>query len=253
MIVLALDTTTVPGSVALQCHGVLTVRVGDPLRPASQRLPGELLALLAEAGLVPADVDLFGVAVGPGSLTGLRVGIATMQGLALATGKPVAGISALEALAVAAQQRVQAPAGTLVGACMNAFRGEVYWAAFRVGEVEETRLPALREEGPPEVVSPAALRDRLAARDEPLLVSGDGVALISATASAELPALTPVAAEPLAGVLARMAAARAGRGGAGPPHAIRPLYIRRPDAEVARERAAGQRDAAPESPPASPS
>jgi tRNA threonylcarbamoyladenosine biosynthesis protein TsaB len=251
MIVLALDTTTVPGSAALWRDGVVSIQEGDPSRPASRRLPGDLLALLAEPGLAATDVDVFAVASGPGSLTGLRVGIATVQGLAFATGKPVVGVPALEALAVQAWQRGAAPAGTLVGACMNAFRGEVYWAAYRVtAAAGDAGAPALREEDAPDVLRPEALLARLAARDEPLLLNGDGAAVLSAAAASSRQAaqFSWLPAEPLAGVVAELAAARAGRGEAISPHAVRPIYIRRPDAEVARERRAREAASAAERP-----
>src|SRR5687767_12569031 len=99
MLVLALDTTTRQGSVALaRDGGALAVAAGDPGIAHGARLPGDLMRLLDAQRLRVADVDLFAVASGPGSFTGLRIGIATMQGLALANGKPLAGISALDAL-----------------------------------------------------------------------------------------------------------------------------------------------------------
>jgi tRNA threonylcarbamoyladenosine biosynthesis protein TsaB len=246
LIVLALDTTTLPGSLAVWRDGAAAVRTGDPLRPASERLPGDLLKLLGEDGLVPGDVDVFAVAVGPGSLTGLRVGIATMQGLAFATGKPIAGVSGLEAVATAAGQRTAAAGGTLIGACTNAFRGEVFWAAFRVADEPGRGLPALREEEAPEVLAPATVIERLTSRREAILVSGDGVPLVSGGApSTILAGVTWLPAEPLAGVIAAIAAERFAHGKAGAPHAIRPLYVRRPDAEVARDRRAQQGAAEP--------
>ena len=89
MRVLSLDTTGRTGSLALFVDGrPVDVRTGDPDRSHGQRLPGEIQDLLAAHGLAARDVDLFAVAAGPGSFTGLRVGIATIQGLALVTGRP---------------------------------------------------------------------------------------------------------------------------------------------------------------------
>src|SRR5688500_17025469 len=99
MLVLALDTTTRQGSAALARDGVVVaVDAGDASIAHGVRLPGDLVRLLDAQRVRVADVDLFAVAAGPGSFTGLRIGIATMQGLALANGKPLAGISALDAL-----------------------------------------------------------------------------------------------------------------------------------------------------------
>src|SRR5438046_705271 len=88
--VLALDTTTRAGSVALVEDGrVLDERAGDATRTHAERLPAELLARLDAGDLTLADVDLFAVASGPGSFTGLRIGIATMQGLAFVGGRRI--------------------------------------------------------------------------------------------------------------------------------------------------------------------
>ena len=92
MLVLALDTTTRRGSVALAREGfILAVDTGDAAIAHGARLPGDLSRVLDAHGLRVADVDLFAVAAGPGSFTGLRIGIATMQGLALGNGKPLTG------------------------------------------------------------------------------------------------------------------------------------------------------------------
>src|SRR6266508_280794 len=99
MLVLALDTTTRGGSCALaRERAVLREEGSDATQPPAARLPGELIALLEHEDVTLADVDIFAVATGPGSFTGLRIGIATMQGLAVAMGKPLIGISAFDAL-----------------------------------------------------------------------------------------------------------------------------------------------------------
>ena len=83
MILLALDTTTAAGSVALWRDGLIEERAGDPARSHAERLPADLVALLSAHGLAPRDVERYAVAAGPGSFTGIRIGIATIQGLAL--------------------------------------------------------------------------------------------------------------------------------------------------------------------------
>ena len=105
MIILALDTTTA----ARQCRGrfatavVLAEQVGDATRHARAAPAGGSDAQCSiEASVRIDDVELFAVAAGPGSFTGLRVGIATVQGLAMARSAPVVPVSALEALARAA-------------------------------------------------------------------------------------------------------------------------------------------------------
>ena len=83
MHVLALDSTTRAGSVALVTDDrIVLKRSGDPTRTHAERLPGDILGLLHDAGVALAAVDVFAIASGPGSFTGLRIGIATLQGLA---------------------------------------------------------------------------------------------------------------------------------------------------------------------------
>ena len=129
MLILALDTTTRAGSLALVRDGrLLEVAEGDPGQTHAARLPGAILDCLARHHLTLGDLDLYGVAVGPGSFTGLRIGIATIQGLAFAHGRQVVGVSALDALAEAGGPPV-APGGAglaLRAAWMDARREEVY-------------------------------------------------------------------------------------------------------------------------------
>jgi len=243
MRVLSLDTTGRAGSLALFVDGrPAEVRVGDPGRSHGERLPGEIQGLLGAHGLGVGDVDLFAVAAGPGSFTGLRVGIATIQGLALVTGRPVVPVSALEAVAWSVRARAGA---RLVGAWIDAQRREVFGALFQAIEPATPpapdRAPGLVERAAPSVGRPAAV---LAAWTAPaagarVLVAGSG-----AVAYRDV-ILAPghgVAAEvvdevpPLAPAIAEIAIARAAVGGAVRPHAIVPIYVRRPDAELAREK-----------------
>src|SRR4051812_17699354 len=100
MIILALDTTTRAGSTAvLRNDVVLAERTGDPALTHGERLPRELIRVLDAAAIRIDDVELFAVAAGPGSFTGLRVGIATMQGLAMARARRIVPVSTLDALA----------------------------------------------------------------------------------------------------------------------------------------------------------
>src|SRR6266508_3210490 len=131
MRVLALDTTTRAGSVALVADDEMVVeRSGDARRTHAERLPGDILALLSDMGLTPSDVDLFAIASGPGSFTGLRIGIATIQGLAFVTRRRVVGVPALDALAQLASR--DAGPGGIVAAWMDAHRREVFAALYRV-------------------------------------------------------------------------------------------------------------------------
>ena len=148
MIILALDTTTRAGSVALMsADTLLGWSSGDPDRTHGERLPGDLLRLLATHGTSLHDVDLFAVCAGPGSFTGLRVGLATVQGLALATGRRVVPIPTLEALAHAGLEHQpsggQRPA--LIVPWMDAHRREVFAAVYQIdgGVLTEYRPAAV--------------------------------------------------------------------------------------------------------------
>ena len=237
MDVLALDTTTRDGSVALvNEHCVVEERRGDGARSHAERLPGELLALAEVHGVSVRAIDLFAVAAGPGSFTGLRIGIATIQGLALATGKPVVAVSALEALA---QSAGRAP-GTLIAAWMDARRREVFAALYRVVDAPPFSPERLVEVEGPTAGDPAATLARWGShlRGASVTFVGDGAALYAEAIADHRSMPWEVGPEPplLAGVIGRMAVVRAQRGDTIDPAAVHPLYVRRPDVEVERER-----------------
>lgn len=239
MLILALDTTTRAGSIALMRDDtVVASETGDPHRTHGERLPGDLVHLLTRHDVPLSAVDVYAVAAGPGSFTGLRIGIATMQGLALTHGKGLVGVSALDALALSAQWQIkeEGSAGA-IAVWMDAQRQEVFAAIY-----DAAGLNCL--EGPV-VAGPAELR----ARWRPFLqwgqvwFVGDGAIAhrnIVAPTSGRITVInpTPLVAPAVAALAAREAAADRLRG----PEAIRPLYVRRPDAELARDRARARVD-----------
>jgi tRNA threonylcarbamoyladenosine biosynthesis protein TsaB len=232
MLVLALDTTTRRGSITLARDGaVVATFEGDAAITHGERLPGDLQRLVDAHGCRIADVDLFAVASGPGSFTGLRIGIATMQGLALANDKPLAGISALDALNETVSPRLFALSPRdEVAAWMDAQRGQVFSAVYRHGEVAEAAL----------VDTPADILARWM-RDgrHPAVFAGDGAlayrdVIRGVLAGAHVVDPLP----PLAPSIAMLATAELRRQRLSPADAIRPIYIRRSDAELARDRKA---------------
>jgi tRNA threonylcarbamoyladenosine biosynthesis protein TsaB len=243
MLVLALDTTTRAGSCALARERVvLREEPSDESRSQASRLPAELMALLDRERVVLRDIDVFAVATGPGSFTGLRIGIATMQGLAFAAGKPLIGVSAFDALAtIGSAERV--------ATWIDAWRGEVYAAMYEHG----------REIESPTVEHPIAILGRVAAaqpiesapasattrrlKGTPMRFIGDGVRSHADTILRVLGDAATIAAPTvplLAGTIAALATDAARSGHLPPPHALRPLYVRRPDAELARDARAGR-------------
>jgi tRNA threonylcarbamoyladenosine biosynthesis protein TsaB len=232
MLVLALDTTTRQGSVALARDGAgVAVYAGDAAITHGERLPGDVMRLFEAHGLRMADVDLFAVACGPGSLTGLRIGIATMQGFAFANGKPLAGISALDAINDAVSSQLSAlNSGGDAAVWMDAGRGQVFSARYRNADVVE---PAL-------VDKPAELLARWAReRRTPAVFAGDGaLAYRELIRSAAVGAHIAEPVPPLAPSIARLGERHVRQYGPSSPDAIRPIYIRRSDVELARDRAA---------------
>ena len=136
MLILALDTTSRAGSLAIVRDGELIHQIsGDPSLTHGQRLPLAFRRVGDGAAVTLADIDLLAVAAGPGSFTGLRVGIAAIQGLAMALDRRVVPVSTLEAVAFSAPA-----ADTHVAAWVDAQRGEVFaqlWS--RVAEHGEPR------------------------------------------------------------------------------------------------------------------
>jgi tRNA threonylcarbamoyladenosine biosynthesis protein TsaB len=162
--ILGLDTAT-PATVAgvLRDDGVVFEARHDPEpgeRPGhATRLLGLVDEVLAAGGLTLGGVDRIAVGLGPGSFTGLRIGIATARGLAQATGAELVGVSSLRALAAGA------PDGDRpVAAVLDARRGEVFAGAW-MGETEVMETAAL---------SPAACARALADLAGSLLALGDG-------------------------------------------------------------------------------
>lgn len=230
MLILSLDTTTRAGSAAVLRDGaVLAALDGDATRTHGERLPAELDRVLQAAGVSLRDLDLLAVASGPGAFTGLRIGLAAIQGVAMATGRPVVGVSALEALALAAFEGLGVHSAR-IGSWMDAARGEVFGAVYdieRPGNADTpVRLVALAD---PAVGLPAWMWSTWSAVRAPgMTVAGDGAiryadVLGTAVRVVPSPALAPA--------IGRLALWTARAGGGHQPHHLQPLYIRRPDVD----------------------
>jgi tRNA threonylcarbamoyladenosine biosynthesis protein TsaB len=225
MIILALDTTTRAGSAAVLRDGIVLAELsGDPALTHGQRLPGELMRVVARAEVRIEDVDLFAVAAGPGSFTGLRVGIATVQGLAMARSRRVVPVSTLDALAWAA-----ANAERPIAAWMDAQRGEVSAALY----APDGRRSLIG----PQSATPASVLDRWSAEADitTTVFTGDGAVRYRETIegrAGRAALVTP--SPPLARFIGAIAAADPAR--AVLPHAVVPIYVRVSDAELARAR-----------------
>ena len=219
MILLALESTASVPSVAVCDDSGRTIGYSNGEGGAGQtdRLVALIDAAVEVAALSYRDLDLLAVNRGPGSFTGVRVGVAAARALALARARPVLAVNALEALAAALGPQ---PAGTVVAA-VDARRGEVYVQTF------DHRLAALDE---PRALAPEDVRLEDATR--PLHLVGSGAGLLSA-ALADLGVLVSERLEPDARDVARRALDRLAAGARpreGRP--VQPLYLRPPDARL---------------------
>ena len=213
----------------LRGRDTLSEITGDASLTHGQRLPSDLGRALDAAGVALDDVGLLAVVAGPGSFTGLRVGIAAIQGLAFSRGLAVVPVSALEAIGRHAFHHTGCTG--LVAPWIDAQRGEVF-AILYDGNVERPLVSASSAQ-------PGATLDTWADLFEsrPVVFAGDGAVrykdAIARTMGARATLLEP--APTLAAEAARIAARHPERAVA--PHAIVPIYVRRPDAELARGRA----------------
>jgi tRNA threonylcarbamoyladenosine biosynthesis protein TsaB len=151
MRVLAIDTATMIASVAVvdSERGVLAEGDSD-VNTHSERLVALIESALSDAGTELAALDAIAVGAGPGSFTGLRIGMATAKGLCFATGKPLWAVSSLAALAAGSgHQGVVVPV-------MDAKRSEIFAGFYRVGESSAQSL------APERVLAPDLLADALA-------------------------------------------------------------------------------------------
>ena len=158
MLLLGLDTATLTLSAALVQREAGQDRVLDrasvePPTPHSSVLPLLLDQMLSRAGLSPRDLAAVVVGLGPGSFTGLRIGLATAKGLCYAAGIPLCGASSLAAMALAAGE--EAPEGALLVPCLDARKGEVYAGFWR------KRAGQAEPEAPEVAIGPEALLQRL--------------------------------------------------------------------------------------------
>jgi tRNA threonylcarbamoyladenosine biosynthesis protein TsaB len=223
---LALDTATLFASVAaLEGERVVATR-SERVTTHSDRLLTLVAETLGEAGWTPRDIEAVACGAGPGSFTGLRIGLATAKGLCLAHQRPLVLVSSLAALAARGR------GATL--AVLDAHKGELYAGEFFV---DENGVPTPTDDE--ETIAPAALRARLEARGgAPLAVVGDG--LLRAPELLSVPGVTRVddMPAPQATDVGRLAAQRLARGESDPLVEAAPRYIRPSEAELMKARKA---------------
>lgn len=140
---LALDTSSTRGALALLAYEeAIGARTWEAGGKHAERALAELGLLLEQVGLGPASFDLLVAGLGPGSFTGVRVGLATLKGLALARSTPLVGVPSSEAIAIGARHAGPPHGPDHVAVVINAFKGEVFGCLYRVDRTElETLVP----------------------------------------------------------------------------------------------------------------
>jgi len=227
MLILALDSTAIAASVALcddeKMLANYTINLGNT---HSETLLPMVEAVMRAARITASDIDLFAVSEGPGSFTGVRIGVSTVKGLAFGKDKPCVGVSTLEALAY-----------NLIGfdgiACpvMNARRGQVYTALFDVNAKDTPRRLT-----PDRAIAIAELESALLMQVRPVYLSGDGYDITRAGFSRFTAAETPAVLIPQNAYSVAMCALKQYKEGARRTDTeLVPTYLRLSQAE--RERA----------------
>ena len=220
MNLLALETSTRMLSVALWRDGALLERAAESVTGGSALVLPWVDELLAEAGMVMADLDAIAFGAGPGSFTGLRLACGVAQGLAFGLDRPTLAVGTLAALALASGE-------SKVFACLDARMNEVYCAAYTVAGREVTEVQ------PPQVAPPAMVA--LPPGDD-WVGCGDGFAAYGDA----LARLARVRADvfPTAAAVAALAAPRLLRGEGTDAALAAPLYVRDKVALTTAERLA---------------
>ncbi|NLM46824.1 MAG: tRNA (adenosine(37)-N6)-threonylcarbamoyltransferase complex dimerization subunit type 1 TsaB [Firmicutes bacterium] len=226
MFVLGIDTATLVCSVAVASEDKTVAEYTLQVKKThSQRLLPLIAALLADAGLTPAGLDGIAVAAGPGSFTGVRIGIVTAKALGQALTIPLCGISTLEALAA------QHPwFDGLICPVLDARRRQVYTALFRGGGGSLQRLAEDKAAALPAVL------EEVEAYGEKVLFVGDAVPVHQDFIRGELGVkacfMPPESAICRAATVARLGLEQLARGQAASWRELAPRYLRQSEAEV---------------------
>lgn len=227
MKILAIETSTMLGGVAIMEEpGGLIAEVRLNVKTAhSERLMTVIDHVLKQAGMDVSEIDAFGVAIGPGSFTGLRIGLSTVKGFSYATGKPVVSVPTLEAFAWNFPYSAY-PVCTM----LDARKKEVYAAVFR-----------WRDGGFERVMNEASIRpsDLLNAIEGPVIFAGEGALLYRETieAIAGENAMFPPhqCMVPSPSNVAHLGLKKAVNGDFSEPVSLIPFYIRKSEAEIKME------------------
>ena len=259
MPILTIDTSTQSGSISIRlASGESIDLVCDPSITHGERLPRDIDTLLERGNIALADIEIFAVGIGPGAFTGLRVGIATAQALAITQGRQVVPVPTLDAVAAAgmnnkvgvaseATDTSMLPGRDCTVVWMDGQRGHVFAGLYVAGAFDcgllRPKCIAGPQVGDPAVVLDAMIRfladygDELTVDVVGTAVARDKNLLEQRLANVSASLSVAIGESALAPVMARLVAANQYE--AVSPDKLQPLYVRRPDAVLARERRSG--------------
>ena len=223
MRVIAIETATMAGSIAIiDAARVISEITLNARATHSERLMAAIDRLLGDSGLAIDDMDGVAVSIGPGSFTGLRIGLSAAKGLSYASGKPLIGIPTLDALALN-----MTFSRYLICPIQDARKGEVYTALYRPGDNSPEKMTDDM------AVDPSALAGMITQKT---VFLGDGVNRYRELLMKQLGELYNEAPIPLqlprASNVAMLALKRLEKGDTDDPFTMIPRYIRKSEAEI---------------------
>ena len=223
--VLGLDTASATASLAIVSHGKVLAELARSAASHGAALPAAAAEALTQAGITLKDLHGIAVGVGPGSFTGLRVGLAYAKGLVLALGCALIGIPTFDCLALAALEQTSAPEGSLICPILDARKGEVYANLYRV------RADRLDKISQPLVIKLQSLFPELS---DGVILIGDSKAkeasLLLNERAIRSTVLDEVELNSRGRYVAALGAERISRGEIDTPATLEPLYVRTAEA-----------------------
>jgi tRNA threonylcarbamoyladenosine biosynthesis protein TsaB len=237
MLILGIDTTTLACSVALLRDDTILAELTLNIKKThSERLMPLLDHMLQEAGLEREEIDAVAVAAGPGSFTGLRIGVSTARALAQGLQIPAVPVCTLGALA----ESIFAP-GTMICPLLDARRNQVYTALFHRQAEPPCTLETIIEPAP---LALDELTEKLSVFNRPVVFVGEGLSSYAAALTEGLPGRALISPAPFRHCRAALTALKGRRLLENNPNAayedLLPIYLRQPEAErLAAERQGG--------------
>ncbi len=226
--IIGLDTGIPIASLAVIKDGKIAAEIARSTASHGAALPDAVNELLRAAGITIREVGAIAVGIGPGSFTGLRIGLSYAKGIALASGSALIGVPSLDSIALGALEAAPARIGAIICPILDARKGEVYTALYRI-------VPDGLEKLTRDLVMPLA---RLTSNFQgEAILAGDARANDAAAllASRDI-GVTVLASRILASratYIAVLGASRVARGESDPIATLEPLYVRPPEADAA--------------------